>query len=80
MTCYSTLLFRFAMAKIRNVANTQSPAIFKAPSKIVTLSANHAKLIAVKVTVNVGFIIVVLLLLMNKNFEDYCFIPTQATN
>jgi hypothetical protein len=64
MTCYSTLLFRFAMAKIRKVANTQSPAIFKAPSNIVTLSTNHAKLIVVKVTVIVGFIIVVLLLLM----------------
>lgn len=59
MTCYSTLLFRFAMAKIRKVANTQSPAIFKAPSNIVTLSTNQAKLIVVKVTVNVGFIIFV---------------------
>ena len=47
------------MAKIRKVANTQSPAIFKTPSNIVTLSTNQAKLITVKVTVNVGFIIVV---------------------
>lgn len=59
MTFYSILLFLFAMAKIRKVANTQNPAIFKTPSNIVTLSTNQAKLIAVKVTVNVGFIIVV---------------------